>query len=1160
MLWDEVGGKNRKVEDYYLPRIRTAEYDQLSVSTEEEEESGQEQPRVEGERGVGVGWGGEGGGGVKVKEGEEGGVVGGGGAGIVDDSSHLFEVVDDDDDDDAKIQGKTVEGNGRQGGRFEGVQTEGAVPSAELIIQEQPIITNDVPEGQPNSILPVEGSENLSEQSTERSASNSDSDLGSGSDRNDDGESENEQDHSDLPEEDASGHWFDDEEEEDQSDNGDGIDDDDEDEYDDDEASVSTWSGNSHFTEIQRIDLEKQAQGDWGYRHGQLYYLGSIWDLRSRRHECRLCWRLWRQTRRNPDIKKEYLSKSRCIMKLMELKGRRTDESDKEIVMLNLVYIYGYKLGDPRRSDWIVRMPFVLQGTHKDACDLRSEIPSDEIIPFDDRLFGQARKRDDSCNYQLIREWLKTCEIKHDHPIPEFTGEMTIRLVDTKQKCLIEWKGPTSEAPRFVALSYVWGRSRQKVMLTTDRLSDFKQPGFFDRSLDQTIRDSIDLVARIEEKYLWIDSLCILQDSRDDKDHQIPQMHKIYGKAILTIVAAHGDHADSGLPGVGVGSRIGNQFKLELDDIRISFRSQTKFYAPVLDIGFIENYLRSSVYQGRAWTFQESHLSARMLVFTKDQVYWECEKTAWCEETHWESDAIDFISWRAVKNPCPPDVWNDRFERRAYDILGTDELEQPEPPRNSYAAIIKEYSNRELSHDQDILDACTGVLLSIKEREQSDFFFALRKKHFGNDLLFNILKAVPRRFPDQASAESGFPTWSWVSWKGAIEIANEPRNNSYDLVENLVPCDGVKCYMLDTDQHGRRNVQVINETGGWRFRHDYVRDGEGIYDLAQPHATSGSDRNENKAVDVGFESGGEGSDTDLDQNEEQIDFDEGSHALGAPESVQGWTSDQSNEALSGQSNEALPATAVTSGANAKPPETNSDIPEYSQDISLADIESHPAFSHIVPSFHIIFRTFSSVVVLRTEYDEMSIRMSKVVIAGTKKTRGGGVWENRDHIQRNLYACKKKPRKPVSASEPDRKNLKTSDDEEAHPHDHEAGGDSCPCCGRDSRPAPLPESLELGAYLGRIPPSSSSWNVWEYMHTIPDGIYRLLWMNNNQLPMFGHLLCKPLLEDPALSTGDRDGDWDGVILQRVSGVVGPTDILIREQQELYAAEWGIHILG
>lgn len=98
------------------------------------------------------------------------------------------------------------------------------------------------------------------------------------------------------------------------------VDDDDSDQ--DNDKSVSTWSGDIHFTEIQRIDLNKQAQGNLNYCHGQLYYLGSIWDLRSRRHQCDMCWRLWRQTRKNPDVKNGYLTKSRYVLILMELKGR----------------------------------------------------------------------------------------------------------------------------------------------------------------------------------------------------------------------------------------------------------------------------------------------------------------------------------------------------------------------------------------------------------------------------------------------------------------------------------------------------------------------------------------------------------------------------------------------------------------------------------------------------------------------------------------------------------------------------------------------------------------------------------------------------------------------------------------------------------------------
>ena len=78
---------------------------------------------------------------------------------------------------------------------------------------------------------------------------------------------------------------------------------------------------------------------------------------------------------------------------------------------------------------------------------------------------------------------------------------------------------------------------------------------------------------------------------------------------------------------------------------------------------------------------------------------------------------------------------------------------------------------------------------------------------------------------------------------------------------------------------------------------------------------------------------------------------------------------------------------------------------------------------------------------------------------------------------------------------------------------------------------------------------------EHLAAIPDGVYRFLWMNNNQIPTFQHLLCRPVS-----SSASKDGKWDGEILERVSGAMGPTDILEKAQQEKFAAEWKLHILG
>jgi Heterokaryon incompatibility protein (HET) len=930
----------------------------------------------------------------------------------------------------------------------------------------------------------------------------------------------------------------------------------DEDDADEDESeeddSVSTWSENSHFLDFHRVDIEKQAQGQWDYTHGLFYYLGTIWDLRKRRRECDLCWRLWRNTRKNPHVKTLHLTKSRCILKLLELKGKRTDGSGKEVTMLNMIYLYAYKIDDPRGYNWIIKVPFVIQGTHRDIVDIETRTSPNQIIPFEDRLFGEARRRSAECNYACFREWLRLCETKHHHKILGFSGNMNIRLIDVQQNCLIERNEPSLKTPRFVALSYVWGKAKQKVMLTKSQLETFKEPGFFSKlDLDQTVQDAMEVVLKMNERYLWIDSLCIIQDDPVDQAMQIPQMHQIYGKAILTIVAAWGNHADAGLHGVG-GRGRGRScgFRLELEDIRVTFRGTTKLYwspEPMDgDIGFRENYLHAFTYKSRAWTYQEAYLSTRALIFGKEHVYFECEKCTWCEETHWESDAIDFISWRALKSPMPDDVWADHFARQAYDRQRGDAEGRPSEPRStSFAAIVKEYSSRELSYSADALNACSGVLAAIKQREQSDFLFGLRTRFLGNDLLFNPTDAVPRRSYDK-SLRSTFPSWSWVSWHGPIEIANEPRNNSHDLVENVVLCDGVKCYTLEENQDGTRTLQIINASGGWRFQPNYVRLGEGIYGpedlhrVERPSAVmplqptsdddSGSDVDGNpitREEPVAKEGSNQDSECEVDGDDTAEDIVDRSAELNIAVSVLGNTPRGHNPSEVG---------VGSSGTLT--------IPEYPQDITLPELRCHPAFSQVVPKIHIMFRTFSSLVLLRTEYDEWSMRLGGLMMAGTKKHRRDGIMgENRDDVQRNLYILKKK----LEGDEPVQKHTHASDDSEDH---------TCPCCGEDDLPTGAPGGFELGPYAGRLPPFSRSWSPREYHARVPDGVYRLAYMNNNQLPMFGHLLIQPV----SRPRRDAGYDWDGEIMERVSGALGPLDIHLWVQQEKYCAKWGTIILG
>jgi len=107
-----------------------------------------------------------------------------------------------------------------------------------------------------------------------------------------------------------------------------------------------------------------------------------------------------------------------------------------------------------------------------------------------------------------------------------------------------------------MALSYVWGG----VVQPSYQLGS-QMPG----NLPQTIQDAIDLVRTLGKRYLWVDSLCIDQVDKKDKERQIGKMSNIYSGAYLTIIALSGTSADAGLPRVNGKENMHSQLRCDID-------------------------------------------------------------------------------------------------------------------------------------------------------------------------------------------------------------------------------------------------------------------------------------------------------------------------------------------------------------------------------------------------------------------------------------------------------------------------------------------------------------------------------------------------------------------------------------------------------------------
>jgi hypothetical protein len=159
------------------------------------------------------------------------------------------------------------------------------------------------------------------------------------------------------------------------------------------------------------------------------------------------------------------------------------------------------------------------------------------------------------------------------------------RCIDLEQDCLVLLRDVTEDALRYAALSYVWGRAESDddfFKTLAENITTREAPGFFARDencerLPRTIRDAMTVVRQLGLRYLWVDSLCIVQDgSGDDWLEAIRKMDIVYGAAYVVICASGSHNAFAGIDGVEKGrGRAGDVRNIEqiADGFRLAFLS-----------------------------------------------------------------------------------------------------------------------------------------------------------------------------------------------------------------------------------------------------------------------------------------------------------------------------------------------------------------------------------------------------------------------------------------------------------------------------------------------------------------------------------------------------------------------------------------------------------
>jgi hypothetical protein len=369
-------------------------------------------------------------------------------------------------------------------------------------------------------------------------------------------------------------------------------------------------------------------------------------------------------------------------------------------------------------------------------------------------------------DFNLLKSWLGSCTERHGSQCtPKINctrkGNFTLRVVDVVRRCIIE----APPACRYLALSYVWGRARQVKLCKANRhiLAQDSSLADTNTEIPATIMDALTLCENLGQRYLWVDVLCIMQDDPADKQSQIANMDIIYQAATMTIVNAAARDANGALPGIRCGTRLGQNMKV-VQGLMLA--------SPHPDFN---TCLATSPWQTRGWTFQERILSHRLLIFTEHQVFFHCRSETWWEDTKLE--VLDpFVNLDLANGGWRHELIHGIYSERKKLLWSGYGRPEEVTELERYAALIHSYTSRELTNEDDSLNAIQGILRdfgSTIDGQDNRFIYGLPCAAFDHALWWDN-----KYVPSMSKRRKGFPSWSWAGWSGKASYSGSGNGST----------------------------------------------------------------------------------------------------------------------------------------------------------------------------------------------------------------------------------------------------------------------------------------------------------------------------------------------------------------------------------------------
>lgn len=358
-------------------------------------------------------------------------------------------------------------------------------------------------------------------------------------------------------------------------------------------------------------------------------------------------------------------------------------------------------------------------------------------------------------NIGAMRAYLENCSNNHAMCQTKQDKELPSRLIDVDTGCQGVKLVKTDDmqaGTSYATLSHVWGNPQTTppfLVTTWKNMSPMMELIPYE-TLPHTFQDTVAVIRALGLRYVWIDSLCIVQDNPEDWLHEAPRMAKIYSNSYVTIVATSATSAHDGFlnrpvpefPPAKIPYCIPDEGSVEAGFCYMQIKYSSFFYhEPTME-------LEGASWNTRGWTFQERILSRRLIHFTKSLIFIECWSGDWSED-----------------NRVPGDFLINRMPWLGGGTSSGKSSEDPEEVLCSWYSILETYTHRFLTMEQDKLVALAGVIERISEITGFTNIAGLWKEDFAEGLLWCMPSHELRR--RRLKRPQG-PSWSWGSWDGPI--------------------------------------------------------------------------------------------------------------------------------------------------------------------------------------------------------------------------------------------------------------------------------------------------------------------------------------------------------------------------------------------------------